>query len=141
MPSDLERLADALADAALAPAALPSAVDHAVLIRGAARREAGGVDATSHGSWYAALIDLSLRMQAFGGVDLLCAQAYVARASEGRPADGDLDRVAVRWPHWTAGLAQFLMNDPLRGHRDAVSAALAARRDAAQIDLFADAAP
>lgn len=142
-PADPVRIADALAEAALAPAVLPAAVDHAVLLRGSARTAAGGVDATSHASWYAALIDLSLRMQAFGGRDLLCTQAYVARAAEGRPADGDLDRIAARWPHWTARLAGFLMDDPLRAERAAVAAALERRtRDAAaQPGLFAEAAP
>lgn len=134
-----ELLAAALVDAALAPVALPSAVDHAVLIRGRARREAGGLDASSYASWYAALIDLSLRMQAFGGRDLLCTQAYVARDAEGRPVEGDLDRVAARWPHWTSRLAGFLMDDPARAERDAVTDALhrRVRGEASQADLFA----
>ncbi|AXK73478.1 glycosyltransferase [Lysobacter sp. TY2-98] len=137
LPDDPARIADVLADVALPAEPLPAAVGHAVLLRGAACRRVGGIDATSYASWYAALIDLCLRMQAFGGVDLLCMQAYVGRVDEGRPADGDLDRVAARWPHWNARLAEFLMDDPLRAQREHISRAMA-QRDAsdAQADLF-----
>ncbi|WP_407908690.1 glycosyltransferase family 2 protein [Lysobacter claricitrinus] len=137
LPDDSARLADVLVEAALEPAPLPAAVGHAVLIRGGASRSVGGIDATSYASWYAALIDLCLRLQAFGGVDLLCMQAYVGRVDEGRPSDGDLDRVAARWPHWNTRLAEFLMDDPLRGQRDHIVEALAQRASGdAQADLF-----
>ncbi|GAB6195835.1 glycosyltransferase [Lysobacter xanthus] len=138
VPRDLDAIADAFAQAALPPAPLPAAVDHAVLIRGTARRGVGGVDGDSYRSWYAALIDLSLRMRAFGGADLLCTQAYVARCAEGRPADGDLERVAARWPAWTAALAQALMQDPLHAQRGRLHEAVAHARTgaASQADLF-----
>ncbi|WP_246022975.1 glycosyltransferase family 2 protein [Cognatilysobacter terrigena] len=137
LPDDPSRIVDALAEAALPSQPLPAAVGHAVLLRGSACRRVGGVDATSYASWYAALIDLCLRLQAFGGVDLLCMQAYVGRLDEGHPADGDLDRVAARWPHWNARLAEFLMDDPLRAQRDRIAAVLAERAASdAQADLF-----
>ncbi|MGY4517209.1 glycosyltransferase family 2 protein [Lysobacter sp. HA18] len=137
LPDDTSRLADVLAEAALDPAPLPAAVGHAVLIRGSACRKAGGVDATSYASWYAALIDLCLRLQAFGGSDLLCTQAFVGRLDEGHPADGDLDRVAARWPHWNTRLAEFLMGDPLREQRERIAEVIAQRAGAdAQADLF-----
>lgn len=142
LPASPDALARAAADAACAPAALPAAVGHAVLLRGATLRAVGGLDASTYRSWYAALIDLSLRMQAFGGRNLLCTQAFVAREAEGRPADGDLDRLAARWPHWNATLATFLMRDPLQDARAALAAALA-RHEAAiatQAELFADGA-
>lgn len=141
-PSRPDAIARAAADAGGKPAPLPAAVGHAVLLRGGLHQRAGGLDASSYRSWYAALIDLSLRLQAFGGRNVLCTQAYVAREAEGRPADGDLDRLAARWPHWNATLAALLMDDPLRAQREAI-AALLARRDAAtavQPALFVDGA-
>ena len=70
---------------------LPAAVDHALALRGSARRRAGGLDAASFGSRYAALIDLSLRLSGLGWRNALCETAFVARGGEGGPADGDLD--------------------------------------------------
>ena len=127
IPAQPDSIARAAVDTGAECAPLPAAVGHAVLIRGAMRRRVGGLDAASYRSWYAALIDLSLRMQAFGARNVLCAQSYVAREAEGRPADGDLDRLAARWPHWNATLATFLMDDPLRTRRNALSALLARR--------------
>ena len=63
---------------------LPSAVGHAVLLRGSARKRAGGLDAASYGSWYAALIDLSLRFSGLGWRNVLCDTAFVVRRGEGR---------------------------------------------------------
>jgi hypothetical protein len=100
---------------------LPAAVDHAVLLRGSARRKAGGLDAASYASWYAALIDLSLRLSGLGWRNALCETAFVARGGEGGPADGDLDALAARWPAWHARLANFLMHDPLAATREALS--------------------
>lgn len=142
LPSQPDAIARAAADAACPPVELPAALGHAVLLRGAMLRAVGGLDAATYRSCYAALIDVSLRMQAFGGRNLLCAQAFVARQAEGRPADGDLDRLAARWPHWNAALATFLMRDPLREARDAVATTLA-RHEAAiatQAELFAEGA-
>jgi len=117
VPDDLERIARAAkAMPALHPE-LPAAVSHAVLIRGAARGRAGGLDATSYASWYAALIDLSLRLSGLGWRNVLCDTAFVARRGEGGPFDGDMDAIAARWPDWHARLAHYLMQDPLRASR------------------------
>ena len=107
MPADLERLARARAAMPAIAPELPAAVGHAVLLRGSARKRAGGLDAASYGSWYAALIDLSLRLSGLGWRNALCDTAFVARRGEGVPFDGDMDRLAVRWPDWHARLAQF----------------------------------
>ena len=96
---------------------LPAAVDHALALRGSARRRAGGLDAASFGSRYAALIDLSLRMSG--------------------PADGDLDALAARWPAWHSRLAGFLMHDPLHDARQRLQALHAQLRDTPQHELFA----
>ena len=134
------RLARACAQVGNAHPSLPSAVTHAVLLRGAARKRAGGLDAASYRSWYAALIDLSLRLSGLGWRNALCEIAFVVRDVEGQPADGDMDALSVRWPAWHAQLAHFLMDDPLRPLRGRMGEALA-RLDSAppQPDLLADA--
>jgi hypothetical protein len=101
---------------------LPTAVSHAVLLRGSARKRAGGLDTASYGSWYAALIDLSLRLSGLGWRNVLCDTAFVARRGEGGPFDGDLDAIAARWPDWHARVANFLMDDPLRETREHLEA-------------------
>ena len=120
--------------------ALPSAVTHAVLLRGAARMRAGGLDAASYRSWYAALIDLSLRLSGLGWRNALCETAFVLRDAEGAPAEGDMDALSVRWPAWHSQLAHFLMDDPLHALRVRLGEALV-RHDGVppQPDLFADA--
>lgn len=120
---------------------LPSAVGHAVLVRGSARMRAGGLDAASYRSWYAALIDLSLRLAGLGWRNALCETTFVLRNDEGRAVDDDMDRLSVRWPGWHARMAGFLMKDPLHGRRAQLEAELARAMAAApQRDLFGDAA-
>jgi len=118
MPSDPARLARAAAQMPPTHPELPAAIGHAVLLRGNARERAGGLDTASYGSWYAALIDLSLRLSGLGWRNVLCQSAFVARRGEGSPSDGDMDRLAVRWPDWHARVAGFLMRDPLREARE-----------------------
>ncbi|QNN71594.1 glycosyltransferase family 2 protein [Thermomonas carbonis] len=133
------RLARACAQLGNTHPSLPSAVTHAVLIRGAARARAGGLDPASYRSWYAALIDLSLRMSGLGGRNALCETAFVLREVEGKPAEGDMDALSVRWPAWHAQLAHFLMDDPLRALRERMAEALAGDDGTPpQPDLFAD---
>lgn len=101
---------------------LPAAVPHAVALRGRALERAGGIDGASHGSWYAALIDLSLRLAGLGWRNALCETAFVARGGEGGPAEGDMDAIGARWPAYNARLAQFLMDDPLHPLREQLMA-------------------
>jgi hypothetical protein len=137
-PGDSDRLAAAAACLPPLHPELPAAVAHAVAMRGHARRRAGGLDSASYGSWYAALVDLSLRFAGLGWRNVLCETAFVARGGEGGPADGDLDALAARWPAWHARLASFLMDDPLHGTRAALTAALAqAEPRSPQRELFA----
>ena len=106
-------------------------------LRGRARARAGGLDAASYASWYAALIDLSLRMAGLGWRNALCETAFVARGGEGGPADGDLEALAARWPGWRPRLAEFLMHDPLRAARDELGRRLAGLEPPSQRELFA----
>lgn len=126
-PDAPTRLAAACAQMPPLHAELPSALGHAVALRGRARVKAGGLDASSYRSGYAALIDLSLRMAGLGWRNVLCETAFVACAGEGRPAEGDLDALATRWPAWPARLAAFLMEDPLRESRAQLQQLLAAQ--------------
>ena len=136
-PEDGARLAEACRQLAPLHPELPAAVGHAVLLRGNARRKAGGLDASSYASWYAALIDLSLRMGGLGWRNALCETAFVARGGEGGPADGDMDALAVRWPAWHSRLATFLMQDPLYDSRQRLIRHYAALEHApAQQSLF-----
>ena len=121
VPTDLQRLARACAAMPPRHPELPAAVAHAVLLRGSARKRTGGLDGTSYGSWYAALVDLSLRLAGMGWRNVLCETAFVARGGEGAPADGDLDVLAARWPAWHPRLAEFLMQDPVAALRDELS--------------------
>lgn len=116
---------------------LPAAVAHAVLLRGAARTQAGGLDPASFRSWQAALVDLSLRLSGHGWRNVLCEQAFVLRERESAPADGDMDALGARWPGWHARLARFLMDDPLHGLRARLAAEVAqVRQLPPQPDLF-----
>jgi len=136
-PLEPERLARAAARMSAGHPELPAAVGHAVLLRGSARQRAGGLDAESYGSWYAALIDLSLRLAGLGWRNALCESAFVARAGEGIAAEGDMDRLAVRWPDWHARVANFLMRDPVREARARLSRLLdEVGPPEAQPDLF-----
>ena len=138
LPDDLERLGRAAAAMPPVHPELPAGVGHAVALRGKARVRAGGLDAASYGSWHAALVDLSLRLSGLGWRNALCETAYVARPDEGLPFDGDMDALAARWPAWHARLAQFLMDDPLRGTRAQLQAQLdAIGPPAPQRELFA----
>jgi hypothetical protein len=138
LPDDMERLARACASMPPHHPELPSAVPHAVALRGSARRRAGGLDSASYGSWYGALVDLSLRLSGLGWRNALCETAFVACAEESAPADGDLDVLAARWPGWHARLAEFLMHDPLHASRLQLTQAYAATLPAEpQRELFA----
>jgi len=136
LPDDPARLARAAATMPPRHPELPAAVDHAVLLRGSARRKAGGLDAASYASRYAALIDLSLRMSGLGWRNALCDTAFVMRGGEGGPADGDLDALAVRWPAWHARLADFLMHDPLAHAREELRTRYADEAPQRQQSLF-----
>lgn len=138
IPDEPQRLARAAASLPPHHPELPAAVNHAVFLRGNARRKAGGLDAASYASWYAALIDLSLRMAGLGWRNALCETAFVARGGEGAPLGDDIETLGVRWPTWHARLAQFLMNDPLHALRASLGRAYDNAELRSQPDLFAD---
>jgi len=140
VPADLARIAEACSAMPPRHPELPSAIGHAVLLRGKARKRAGGLDTDSYGSWYAALIDLSLRLAGLGWRNVLCETAFVGRRHEAGPADGDLDVLAARWPLWQPRMAQFLMEDPVAGVRAELTRRYAGIGSRVQADLFTMAA-
>lgn len=139
VPDEPARLARAAATLPPHHPELPAAVDHALFLRGSARRRAGGLDAASYASSYVALIDLSLRMAGLGWRNVLCETAFVARGGEGRPLGDDVETLGVRWPTWHARLAQFLMQDPLHALRASLGHAFENAELRTQPDLFGDA--
>jgi len=142
VPGQLARIGRACAKLRPLHPELPAAVGHAVLLRGSARERVGGLDASSYGSWYAALIDLSLRLSGLGWRNVLCETAFVARGGEGGPAEGDMAALASRWPAWHPRLADFLMGDPLRAQRARLHEALAGiDGEPPQRELFPAAGP
>ncbi|WP_297146122.1 glycosyltransferase family 2 protein [Thermomonas sp.] len=139
MEQPLALLAEACAQLRPNYPALPAAVSHAVLLRGSARVQAGGLDAASFGSWYAALMDLSLRMAGLGGRSVLCDTAFVFRKDEDRPSEGDMDALSARWPAWNASIAQWLMRDPLLTLRNQLTVAVQRlQQRPPQQDLFTE---
>lgn len=140
VPDEPGRLARAAASLPPHHPELPAAVNHAVFLRGSARRKAGSLDAASYASWYAALVDLSLRMAGLGWRNVLCETAFVARRGEGIPLGDDIETLSVRWPGWHARLAQFLMHDPLHALRASLTHAYESAELRTQPDLFADGA-
>lgn len=136
-PSDPVLTAQACASLPPQHPELPAAITHAVALRGSARQRVGGLDTASFRSWYAALIDLSLRLSGLGWRNVLCETAFVARDSEGVPLDGELETLAARWPAWHARLAGFLMHDPLHETRARLSGLHAQLHGQHQHELFA----
>jgi GT2 family glycosyltransferase len=135
-PADPQRTARACAALPVTYPELPAAVSHAVALRGRARARAGGLDLDSYGSWYAALIDLSLRLSGLGWRNVLCETAFVARGGEGGPDEGDMDALAGRWPDWNPRVARFLMDDPLRALRERLQACYEQAGTDEQRELF-----
>ncbi len=143
VPNEPVRLARAAASLPPHHPELPAAVNHAVFLRGSARRKAGGLDTASYTSWHAALVDLSLRMAGLGWRNVLCETAFVARGGEGMSLGDDVETLGVRWPAWHARLAQFLMRDPLHSLRASLghafaSSAFDSSEPCTQPDLFVD---
>ena len=143
VPTEPERLARAAASLPPHHPELLAAVNHAVFLRGSARRKAGGLDTASYASSYAALVDLSLRMAGLGWRNVLCETAFVARCGEGVPQGDDVETLGVRWPAWHVRLAQFLMHDPLHALRESLGHAyentpLDSAELRTQPDLFAE---
>jgi GT2 family glycosyltransferase len=141
--------ANAIAEAAASldwpqPPALPAAAGPALLLRRAALRHLGGLDAESFAGW-CAFDDLCRRADALGWSNLLCPAAYVAamgrmpecRVRQDAGSGGELERLQARWPDFQERVARFILDDTLRPLRERLRARIAElARGGPQRDLF-----
>ncbi|MFN7521041.1 MAG: glycosyltransferase family 2 protein, partial [Lysobacteraceae bacterium] len=115
-----------------------------IFLRRAAWRARGGFDAATSGRGYGEANDWCLRTAAHGWRHVLCDDAYVVHhghasfAATGlAPGGENLRRLNARWPGYNERIARFLHDDPLRGDRDRLAAALAMlAAESPQGDLF-----
>jgi GT2 family glycosyltransferase len=123
---------------------LPTAVGFCMLVRRVAWRQVGGFDAETFGQGYGEENDWCLRASAMGWRHVLCHRAYVGHAGGasfaplGRTPGGEsMARLLARWPQYHELVARFILADPLRPYREALSAAYdALARGGPQGDLF-----
>jgi GT2 family glycosyltransferase len=131
LPSD-ERLTVMADAAARLPANdapdLPTAVGFAMFIRRRAWDSLGGFDAATFGRGYGEENDFCLRAAAHGWRNVLCPRAFVAHRGNasfselGLSAGGDnLRRLLNRYPDYNDRIARFIVEDPLRPWRDALT--------------------
>ena len=120
------------------PPTLPAAAGPALLLRRAALRELGGLDADSYTGW-GALDDFCRRAEAMGWRNLLGPGAYVASAglAAHHTTFGDIERLQIRWPDFQERVARFILEDGLREPRERLRARLSEfSRRGPQGDLF-----
>ncbi len=126
LPDDAMLVAQGAANMPRTYPEIPSAIPHCVMIRGAARKAVGLVDPSSFNSWYAALVDLSMRFSGMGWRNVFCESAFVGCSIEEHAADGDAAALFARWPDWQSRQAHFVLNDPQRSMRNELSSQIAA---------------
>jgi GT2 family glycosyltransferase len=125
----LERLARAAArlPQELVPE-LPTAVGFAMYLRRSAWEALGGFDEATFGRGYGEENDYCLRAAAHGWRNVLCPRAFVAHRGNasfselGMQAGGEnLRRLLARYPDYNDRIARFIVEDPLRPLREALS--------------------
>lgn len=144
LPEDPEAIARAAARLVPRYPDLPTAVGFCMFVRRAAWRALGGFDAETFGRGYGEENDWCLRAEAHGWRHALCDDAYVVHhghasfAATGlAPGGENLRRLNARWPGYNERIARFILDDPLRGDRDRLAAALAMlAAESPQGDLF-----
>lgn len=144
LPEDPEAIARAAARLVPRYPDLPTAVGFCMFVRRAAWRALGGFDAETFGRGYGEENDWCLRTAAHGWRHVLCDDAYVVHhghasfAATGlAPGGENLRRLNARWPGYNERIARFILDDPLRGDRDRLAAALAMlAAESPQGDLF-----
>lgn len=107
---------------------LPTAVGFAMYIRRSAWDQLGGFDAATFGRGYGEENDFCRRAAAHGWRNVLCHRAFVAHRGNasfsgvGQQAGGEnLRRLLVRYPDYNDLIARFILDDPLRHWREALS--------------------
>ena len=125
----LERLARAAARLPQdAVPELPTAVGFAMYLRRSAWEALGGFDADTFGRGYGEENDYCLRAAAHGWRNVFCPRAFVAHRGNasfselGMQAGGEnLKRLLARYPDYNDRIARFIVEDPLRPLREALS--------------------
>lgn len=144
MPDDAELIARAASMLSPHYPELPTAVGFCMFLRRAALRAVGGFDAETFGKGYGEENDWCLRAEAHGWHHVLCDDAYVAHRGHASfaatglaPGGENLRRLNARWPGYNERIARFILDDPLRRHRERLADALAQRMaETSQGDLF-----
>ncbi len=110
---------------------LPTGVGFCMYVRRAMLDAIGDFDEATFGRGYGEENDLCRRAAGHGWRNVLCDDAYVAHrggASFGptghQPGGENLARLAARYPHYNAQVAQFILDDPLAPLRERIAAAL-----------------
>lgn len=142
VPEDLGALAAAAANDAPAYPDLPTGVGFCMFLRRAALDALGDFDQATFGRGYGEENDFCLRATGHGWRNVLCDDAYVAHRGGASfsavglaPGGENLARLNARYPGYNARIAEFILQDPLRPHRERLlgrlhgAAALPAQRD------------
>lgn len=130
---DAERIAHAVREAG-SPAYpdLPTGVGFCMFVRRAALAALGDFDVATFGRGYGEENDFCQRAAGHGWRNVLCDAAYVVHRGgasfgpEGQAPGGEnLARLAARYPHYNAQVADFILRDPLAPLRERIVATLA----------------
>jgi GT2 family glycosyltransferase len=145
VPSDLDLIAQAAAMISNHDAHdLPTAMGFCMWVRRKALTQCGDFDATTFGRGYGEENDLCCRFASMGWRNVHCAQSYVAHLGKQSfgplniaPGGDNLQSLLVRWPDYHEQVARFIMADPLRPLRAALSEnILRLQQQGPQGDLF-----
>jgi GT2 family glycosyltransferase len=143
IPQDLGAVAAAAAAGQPAYPELPTGVGFCMFLRRAALDALGDFDQATFGRGYGEENDWCLRAEAHGWRNVLCDDAYVAHRGGASfsavglaPGGENLARLNARYPGYNARIAEFILQDPLKPHRERLAQRLRAALPA-QRDLFA----
>ena len=135
--TERERIATALRASRAEPIDLPTGVGFCMLISAACRETVGMFDVENFPRGYGEENDFCMRAAAAGLRNVLCPNAYVAHEG-GVSFSSDTqalmkigaERLLAKHPTYDAEVSAWIARDPARARRDAVAAALAARKPA-----------
>jgi len=139
VPGDLDAVARAVA-ASGSPSYpdLPTGVGFCMVVRRSALARIGDFDAETFGRGYGEENDFCRRAAGHGLRNVLCDDAYVAHVGGQSfgplglaPGGENLARLAARYPHYQALVADFIARDPLAPRRAQIAGTLAAMAVAA----------
>ncbi len=144
IPEDLSLIAASASRCTADYPDLPTAVGFCMYLRRDALNALGDFDAQTFGRGYGEENDWCRRAAVMGWRNVLCTRAFVAHignvsfsAVNMAPGGENLARLIARWPDYNELIARFIMTDPLRPYRDALSEQIRLSNDSGQQgDLF-----